>query len=251
MDRTPLAFDRIADRYDATRGGPERGVRIVEELEPWLLPGRLLEVGVGTGIVALALRDRGYDVTGVDLSPAMLAHAVRRLGPGRLAVGDARRLPVRSASVSTVVFVYALHVVGDIDAALAEAARVLQPGGRVAAVHGGAKDDPTDIFDAVASIAPLRVARIDVAPTVLAAAAAWGLEPVSQGETAPVVVRETPRSFIDGIRQRSWSWLWNVDDAVWAERVDPALVRLEALPDPDRPREYRQRHLLTVLSKPV
>ena len=249
MDRTPLAFDRIADRYDATRGGTERGLRIADELQPWLLPGRLLEVGVGTGVVAVALRDRGYEVTGVDLSPAMLAHAARRLGPSRLAIGDARHLPVRDSSVSTVVFVYALHVLGDIDAALAEATRVLRPGGRVAAVHGGANDDPTDIFEAVSSMAPLRGARIDIGPAVLAAAARAGLQPVWQGETAPVLARETPRNFGDGIRRRTWSWLWNVDDADWQESVAPALARLEALPDPDRPREYRQRHLLTVLSK--
>ncbi|HEY6596686.1 MAG TPA: methyltransferase domain-containing protein, partial [Asanoa sp.] len=70
-----LPFDRVADRYDATRGGEERGRALADAVQPWLAPGRTLEVGVGTGLVAAELRARGFDVYGVDLAPAMVARA--------------------------------------------------------------------------------------------------------------------------------------------------------------------------------
>src|SRR5262245_5266248 len=174
--RPTIAFDRIADNYDATRGGDTRGAENADELERWLTgAGTILEVGVGTGVVAGALRARGHAVLGMDLSPAMLARAVDRVGAGRLAVADGRALPVASATVSTVVFVYALHVIGDLATALAEAARVLRPGGRVLAVHHGADDEHTDITAALAPVVELSRARSYVRDDVLRAAHAAGL----------------------------------------------------------------------------
>ena len=72
---TSLSFERIADRYDETRFGIAERQRIADFLEPWLVPGPAVEVGVGTGLIAGVLRDRGHTVYGVDLSPAMLARA--------------------------------------------------------------------------------------------------------------------------------------------------------------------------------
>ena len=88
-----LSFEPIADRYDATRGGEQRGQRTAANLAPLLDPAApVLEVGIGTGIVALALRQLGFTVVGVDLSPAMAQRARRRLGPV-VAVADAAQLP--------------------------------------------------------------------------------------------------------------------------------------------------------------
>src|SRR5205814_1897101 len=72
-------FDRVAHCYDETRGGEERG----EEVAAWvdgLLggPGTVLDVGVGTGLVAEPLVRRGRRVVGIDVSVAMLARAARR-----------------------------------------------------------------------------------------------------------------------------------------------------------------------------
>jgi ubiquinone/menaquinone biosynthesis C-methylase UbiE len=47
-----INFDRVADRYDESRGGAARGERFAAGLLPWLVPGRVLEVGVGTGLVS-------------------------------------------------------------------------------------------------------------------------------------------------------------------------------------------------------
>jgi hypothetical protein len=44
--RSSRSFDRIADRYDDRRGGSERGVVLAADIDPWLSPGSVLEVGV-------------------------------------------------------------------------------------------------------------------------------------------------------------------------------------------------------------
>ena len=188
-----LNFDRVAEQYDESRGGAARGERIAADVVAWLAPGRVLEVGVGTGIVAVALRARGVPVYGVDLSTAMLRRAVDRLGPVVLRA-DALALPVTSGSVDNVVFVAALHAIGDVPGAVAEAVRVLKPGGRLVAVHGVPLRVPADdVAHALVPLAGLRDFRSDT-DAVLNEAAAGSLKrwepPVRRGEPWPR--RRTP-----------------------------------------------------------
>lgn len=243
-----ISFDRIADRYDETRG-PTRSAA-VPEIERWLIPGLVLEVGVGTGLIAGALRERGRPVFGVDLSPAMLAIAAGRLGPGRVAVGDARALPVATGSVSTVVAAHVLHVVGDIAGALLEAARVLRPGGRVVALHvGDGESDTTDVAQALEPMLAISRPRVVIGEAARRAGLAAGLSLVWQGPAAAVTIQHTPRQVVDGLRERAWSFLWDLDDDAWRRHVAPALTALAALPDQDRPREHDQRDQLTILAR--
>ena len=52
--RSSLSFERIADRYDATRGGEQRGRRTAASLAPLLDPvWPVVEIGIGTGVIAL------------------------------------------------------------------------------------------------------------------------------------------------------------------------------------------------------
>lgn len=233
----PRVFDRVAEVYDATRGGEQRGVQVAEDIVGWLVPGLTLEVAVGTGVVAAALQASGCDVVGVDLSGPMLAHAARRLGPGRVARADARALPLGSSTVDNVVFVHALHVIGDVAGAVAEAARVLRPGGRLVARHGPWRREPTDIQDALARLTALKDAQAPDTPAAVdAAAAAAGLSLVARTTSRPARFESSPAAEADGIERRLWSFLWDLDDATWRDVVEPAVARLRALPDPDRPR---------------
>ena len=77
-----IAFDRAAEYYDATRGLSEEGVRLTTEAlaEVFRGAGPILEVGVGTGQVALPLHDAGVRVMGVDLSRPMLAKLLAKAG---------------------------------------------------------------------------------------------------------------------------------------------------------------------------
>ncbi len=63
-----VSFDRIADSYDETRGGLERGGNIARAIAAHLRPGPVVEIGVGTAAVALPLEGAGHPVVGFDLS---------------------------------------------------------------------------------------------------------------------------------------------------------------------------------------
>jgi ubiquinone/menaquinone biosynthesis C-methylase UbiE len=96
--------------------------------------GRVLEIAVGTGRNLPHHRD-DVQLTGIELSPEMLAIATRRAGElGReadLRLGDAQELDFPDASFDSVVYTLALCTIPDDRAAVAEAYRVLRPGGRL------------------------------------------------------------------------------------------------------------------------
>jgi ubiquinone/menaquinone biosynthesis C-methylase UbiE len=98
--------------------------------------GRLLDIGTGTGRVLELLAPRVRHGLGIDASKAMLALARARLshpGLGHCAVrlADMYRLPLADASFDVAVLQMVLHFAEDPAGAIAEAGRVLQPGGRL------------------------------------------------------------------------------------------------------------------------
>ncbi len=88
-------FDELAEQYDQTRGGEGRGDEYAADLDAVLPRGRgvVLDVGVGTGVVALGLARRGRAVLGLDVSAPMLARARPPRCPSRARRrdGDAHR----------------------------------------------------------------------------------------------------------------------------------------------------------------
>lgn len=101
--------------------------------------GAVLDIGTGTGRVAELLEPLAEKVTGLDKSPEMLRLARARLqdlpsGRVELVQGDFAALPFAPDSFDTVVFHQVLHYATEPDYALAEAARVCRPGGRIAIV---------------------------------------------------------------------------------------------------------------------
>lgn len=97
----------------------------------------VLDLGCGPGFDLVAIADAvgaGGTVTGVDVAPAMLAMAARRVGDRenvRLVPATAGALPLDDASVDRAVSVQVLEYVPDVPAVLEDLRRVVRPGGRV------------------------------------------------------------------------------------------------------------------------
>ena len=137
-------FDRIALRYDRLNrvlsfgtdiGWRRRAIELAR-----LGPGeRAVDIGAGTGDLAVGLLRASHPssaVVAVDLAPAMLAVAARRLADPALAsralvvVGNGEALPLPDASVDRVISAFTLRNIGDLPRAFREMRRVLRPGGR-------------------------------------------------------------------------------------------------------------------------
>jgi len=105
---------------------------------------RVLDVATGTGMVAAELLARCSDcsVVGIDQSVAMLARARERFASEpstrmQLIEGQAESLPFPDASFDALTFTYLLRYVDDPAGTVAELARVVRPGGRVASLEFG------------------------------------------------------------------------------------------------------------------
>jgi phosphatidylethanolamine/phosphatidyl-N-methylethanolamine N-methyltransferase len=134
------AYRRWAPVYDNMFGkvaeaGRRHSVEIINKRK-----GRVLEVGVGTGLSLPCYRQH-LTVTGIDLSPEMLEKAQEKVARGKLAhveglhEMDARALAFPDESFDTVVAMYVMTVVPDPDKVMRELERVCAPGGEVILVN--------------------------------------------------------------------------------------------------------------------
>ncbi|WP_194908718.1 class I SAM-dependent methyltransferase [Catenulispora rubra] len=241
-----LDYDLEAAHYDRTRGGAARA-RAAAGAVLELVPGdcaALVDVACGTGIVTELLTAPGRTVVGVDMSAGMLALARPRLdGRGTAVRGDATRLPVASRSVDAVTFMWLLHLVDEpvVTAAIAEAARVLRPGGVMVTTvdkNSAQFETSSDVGDI------LRAAQRELAPPasdgmerVRDLAAAAGLGPAGTAGYVGHGQGRSPREWARRVRE----------EIAWTRRADPRRVAeicdaLESLPEQDARRadpEYR------------
>jgi putative AdoMet-dependent methyltransferase len=135
-------FDQWAPTYDDTvfRSEPVDGFERYEEVLERVAdlagaaPGaHVLDVGTGTGNLALRLQRRRASVVAVEPSDAMRAEAQRKLREVPVLAGTFLALPAADATFDAAVSTYAFHHLTDADKAVgaAELLRVLKPGGRV------------------------------------------------------------------------------------------------------------------------
>jgi demethylmenaquinone methyltransferase/2-methoxy-6-polyprenyl-1,4-benzoquinol methylase len=127
-------FDRNASFYDLLNR-----VMTVGQDQRWRSravdlcgnPSRALDVATGTGDLAIALRDRGAEVVGVDFSEGMLEIARRKAPEIDFRTGNALALEFPDNSFDAATVGFGARNFDDLDRGLSEMARVVRPGGRV------------------------------------------------------------------------------------------------------------------------
>jgi ubiquinone/menaquinone biosynthesis C-methylase UbiE len=229
-----LSFDRAASYYDATRGYAEEvGSAIAAAIAAVVCATpatRFLDLGVGTGRVALPLALLGHSVTGIDISRAMLACLVQKLDeyaragrtlPIQVLEADAQALPFGDGEFDAIVATHVFHLVADPRQAAQEALRVLRPGGsllvcgdEVAGWHFTSVNEKWR--ELLRRYCRPRLSSMEAADKLI--------RDLCRADPALVVEEARPVSWrstttvadeLDSIRRRLWSNTWLVPDDVF------------------------------------
>ena len=181
LERKPLDRELLLRFARATRGGP------------------VWELGCGPGQVARYLQDAGSQVSGLDLSPAMIAEA-RRLNPDVAFVeGDMMALPLEDGAAAGLVAFYSIVNIPEerLAAVFAEMARVLRPGGLLLlAFHtGGAVLPVREMFGRTVEM-EFYFFPAEAIAEKLRAAGLTVEEVVERGPYAPEVEHQSHRAYV-------------------------------------------------------
>ncbi|HVE76887.1 MAG TPA: class I SAM-dependent methyltransferase [Actinomycetota bacterium] len=215
-----VSFDPAVEYYDKTRSLPANvHSQVIDLLFAELRDrGPVLEVGVGTGRVALDLHRRGIEIAGVDLSPAMLGVLVQKAEgiPFPLAVGDAVTLPFADGIFETAYGAHILQLISNWAGALTEMARVVRPGGTVLIdmANWVNRDAGRTIYERLChelGVENLHRGVIDVEP-VDELMASLGTKKRTLPEVEHSVTR-TIRHLIDRLESNQSATTWHLSDA--------------------------------------
>ncbi len=227
------SYERIAPMYEQIRGGEKRASAFASSLLSWIEDAKVvLDVGVGTGIIASLIASAGHAVLGVDISAGMLRQAADRIQQ-RVALADAVSLPIRANSVDAAIFMWSLHHVGDPTAALREARRAVRPDGTVIVVSA----TPEQIVDDI----DVLFRRLDVLMRprepdwIQRSAERAGLRLTAVDSCESESIR-SPLEFVQQIEDRLYAHLWDVDSQRWTDVVEPVIDGLRFLEAPERKR---------------
>ncbi len=130
-------FDRAAGFYDETRGFPPGvnalAMRRLAELAGFTPSSKALEIGVGTGRIAIEVSRYVERMIGIDISRAMMDKLRGKAGGDRVCLiqGDATTLPLPSGVFDAVIAVHVFHLIPGWREALNEISRVLGPRGHL------------------------------------------------------------------------------------------------------------------------
>lgn len=215
----PVGFDRAASFYDSTRGfppGDEEKIAALMVRAADLQPtDRLIEIGIGTGRLALPLLPYVQAIYGVDISLSMLWR-LRGKHPGKpiyVAQGDVRQLPYQSTSFDTVLTAHVFNLILDWRQAAGEIARVLRPNG--ALINAWHRDFHKQSWWAVWMDA-LPQDRREIGlplPQQHDALVALGWQPFG-GEHVHIMPRLiSPRRFLEQLAGRVWTSTWSLSES--------------------------------------
>jgi ubiquinone/menaquinone biosynthesis C-methylase UbiE len=234
-----ISFDRAAHAYDKTRGFPaEIGQQIATALiHLGNIPekGQILEIGIGTGRIALPLLENGVNVTGIDISPQMIkqlqskqeeqrnAYPERAWGKLHVELADMTALPFASESFDAVVAVHVMHLVPQWRLALDEAQRVLRPTGAFLLGQDGYPASMWRFQQKWREI--MQELGFDPAPIgaqgykeVVNELRERGLM-VEESVVARWEIERTPRELLEQVADRTRSTTWSIPEDLFAESL--------------------------------
>lgn len=228
-----INFDQAADYYDRTRGFPPDQeapiAAFIAEQAGLKRTDRLLEIGIGTGRIALPLASYVGEIVGVDISRAMMERLRAKQTDQRvlLVEGDAEKLPLASSLFDAVIVVHVFHLVSDLTAVLDELARALKPGGRLIRCWGGGTGSAAlhGLREAWKSGVGHEQPWDQVRGAQDAGLIERGWTTVSEELSYAYPASMTPREVIDQFRARLWSATWKLTD----DEIERGAAAMEAL----------------------
>ncbi|GCE20241.1 class I SAM-dependent methyltransferase [Dictyobacter kobayashii] len=258
-----LSFDAIAHLYDQTRGYPDDVASQVAQAISKKAHARahttFLEVGVGTGRIALPIASLGCNYTGVDISEKMLARlhekaradgwlekkqawgsradeiaqravSVRRFHrPGststlRLVSSDIKNLPFHDSVFDIVVAVHIFHLVDGWEKAVEEVVRVIKPGGRLLHCwdtyeHSATQSITNKWRQIVRELGGKTQSPGASIPVVKQWFQQHGFQTIDE---QAYIWRQpmVPRVTLDFVAKRYWSSTWSVDDDIFSASIE-------------------------------
>jgi SAM-dependent methyltransferase len=243
MPNSSVAFDRAADYYDRTRGFPpgvDADIAAMMAATGGFAPSsHVLEIGVGTGRIALPLSAHVGTSFGIDLARPMMdrLRAKQRDEWVFVAQGDATRLPFARDRFDGVIAVHVFHLIPGWREVLGEVARVLRPGAPL--VHGWNGRLLSDRLLHVWSKATheARETAGAISPSereTLLIENGWSA--ASPVRTHRFMVQRSPQEFVDLMEQRCFSSTWRMSDDQIAQGLAAIREYVAAhYDDPTRP----------------
>lgn len=235
-----ISFNRAAEYYDETRGFPAGEEQAVANLfvqkGDLKADSRLLEIGIGTGRIALPLAPHIHSIVGIDIARDMMQQLrnKRLREPIELIEGNAAHLPFPSGSFDAVTAVHVFHLIAEWRETLRELGRVLGPGGLF--LLGGGEPSPLRkmLFEAGG---PTFNPTVGIRETELHE---WLITNDWQAVGAPAVhtymVNHPPRYYLNQFKARYWSNTWQMTDEELNRRAAEIEAHLlKTYPDPDAP----------------
>ena len=245
MDRAEsLVFDRAVDYYDKTRSLSSASMdRLVPLIRGEIGDGPCLEIGVGTGRIALPLQAGGTAMVGLDLSQPMLRRLVHNAGgrlPFPLVAADASSLPFADDSFAAALAVHVLHLIPEWRRALGELVRVVRQAGALVIDIGRQTQGPfRELLAEFAGAAKIPETHRGINHTdeLDAAMAEFGAE-LARAEAITERRSATYEKTIEALEAGTYSITWAADEATrrraaahvrrWAEaRFGPLTERYD------------------------